>query len=81
MKKLFLFSGGGEGAYLGGMAGATADSWQGAFQKLQDKYESECGYFPEFFLNHAARGKEWAFIPFEQVWAEKEMIFCECHDG
>ena len=81
MKKLFLFAAGGDGAYLGGMAGATADNAEQAFWKLKEAYNKDCGYLDTYYPDNKARGNNWGFIPFKQVWTEDEMIFCECHDG
>ena len=81
MKKLFLFTAGGNGAYLGGMAGATGENWQDAWEKLQHEDNGQCCYFDVFYSTDKERGSNWGMIPYKQVWSEEDLIFIEIHDG
>jgi hypothetical protein len=90
MKKLFLFKA--VGSYLGGMAGATAETVEEAFKKIQagecggynlltETYVEDHSYLQAGVFIRYKDNMEWGFVFFDTVFADKDMVFCEIHDG
>lgn len=91
--KLFIFKA--VGSYFGGMAMATANSEREAFDKIasfsanrDNKEEDRKSYLDCYFKNWYSKEavleediEEWGWVCIETVNVDKDIVFCEFHDG
>jgi hypothetical protein len=90
MKKLFLFKAVGE--YVGGIAGATANTVEEAFNRISSKFGIEQVFefqlhTEKYLKEHSLfiRGKfcgynddfDWGYVHFLTVFSENDVLFCE----
>jgi len=93
MKKLFLFKA--VGSYFGGAAGATADTETEAFEKIRSKfgpseYDSNFKLLTEKYVEKnsvfddgvfQSYDGDWGFVHFLTAFSDKDVLFCETHEG